>query len=116
MENGETSVQGGLRETREEANAHILSPSLFCMFSIPHISQVYIMYRGEMKDGLATPGIESLEVKLFSEAEIPWDEIAFPVIKKTLQLYFNDKNKQQFAIHNGEMIKDQQGNFSTTLY
>jgi len=116
MENGETSVQGGLRETHEEANADILSPSLFCMFSIPHISQVYIMYRGEMKDGLASPGIESLEVKLFSESEIPWHEIAFPVIHKTLELYFEDKKQQQFSIHNGEMCKDEQGHFNSTLY
>lgn len=116
MENGETSMQGGMRETQEEANAEILSPSLFCMFSIPHISQVYIMYRGQMKDGRASPGIESLEVALFDEAEIPWDEIAFPVITQTLQLYFADKHRGQFQIHNGEMIRDEAGHFRTNLY
>lgn len=116
MENGETSLEGGIRETREEANADIIKPSLFCMFSIPHISQVYIMYRGEIKEGSASPGIESLEVAMFDEPDIPWNEIAFPVIEKTLRLYFADKHRGQFQIHNGEITKDENGRFRTSLY
>jgi len=39
---------------------------------------------------------ESSEVNLFSQKEIPWGEIAFRVIDKTLQIYFNDKQSGKF--------------------
>ena len=46
--------------------------------------------------------------KLFDEADIPWDEIAFPVITESLKLYFSDREKGQFQIHTGAMIKQTQ--------
>jgi hypothetical protein len=39
---------------------------------------------------------KSSEVNLFSRKEIPWGEIAFRVIDKTLQIYFNDKQSGKF--------------------
>ena len=81
MENGETVEQGARRETHEEARAELQELSLYTMLSIPHISQVYIMFRGQlMAEDAFSPGDESLETTLFAEHEIPWDEIAFPVI------------------------------------
>lgn len=105
MENLETTVEGACREAKEEANADIVDTQLFCMFSIPHISQVYMMYRGQLKNGFASAGTESLEVGLFSEQDIPWDKIAFPVISETLKIYFSDMKQGQFNVHNGEIIK-----------
>lgn len=116
MENEETTLQAALRETDEEANAKIHNGQLFCTLSIPHISQVYIMYRGDLIDGFAEPGVESLETQLFSEDEIPWDTLAFPVITETLKLYFSDKKNQQFNIYNGEMHRDEQQNMITKIY
>ncbi|HEX5637563.1 MAG TPA: NUDIX hydrolase, partial [Gammaproteobacteria bacterium] len=55
MENRETTLQGAMREAMEEANARVINTSLFCTFSIPHISQVYMMYRGELLQGYASP-------------------------------------------------------------
>ena len=37
--------------------------------------------------------------KLFTEAEIPWDEIAFRTVKETLEHYFADCKAGAFAIH-----------------
>ena len=116
MENQETTLQAALRETDEEANAKINNCQLFCTLSIPHISQVYIMYRGELINGSAAPGIESLETHLFSEDEIPWDTLAFPVITETLKLYFADKQNQHFNIYNGEMYRDENQNMMTKIY
>ena len=116
MENDETTCQGAARESFEEAHAEMENMSLYCMFSIPHISQVYMMYRGSLKNGIASPGLESLEVQLFDENEIPWDELAFPVIKETLQLYFEDKKQGTYRVHNGEIIREDENNLRVTIY
>ncbi len=105
MENLETAPQGAAREAIEEANASVINLSLFCTFSIPHISQVYMMFRGELKDGQASAGDESLEVDLFSEENIPWNELAFPVIQETLLLYFKDKKAGKFEVHSGDIVR-----------
>lgn len=101
MENGETTIEAAERETYEEALAKLTDVQLYAMYNLPHISQVYIMYRGRLVDGLAAPGSESLEVQLFTENEIPWDELAFPVIKKTLEAYFADRSKGLFPVREG---------------
>lgn len=90
MENGESTEQAALRETREEAGASIELGGLYGLFSIPHISQVYMLFRGTLVDGAFCAGTESLECQLFNEDEIPWDELAFEVIRETLLRYFRD--------------------------
>jgi hypothetical protein len=44
-------------------------------------------------------GEESLDVKLFSLAEIPWGEIAFPVVKEALRRYADDVTRGEFQVH-----------------
>lgn len=105
MENEETNMQGAARETAEEANAKIDNMQLFCVFSIAHINQVYIMYRGDLVGGTASPGVESLDVALLKENEIPWQDIAFQVISETLKLYYQDKKQGSFKIHYGDIFK-----------
>lgn len=105
MENGETTAQGAARESQEEANATLSNMSLFCMFSIPHISQVYVIYRAQLVDGHAHPGAESLETTLFDESTIPWHQMAFPVMTETLKLYYADRKSGQFTVHNGEIVR-----------
>ncbi len=87
MENNETVAEAAARESIEEANARAKSLSLFGIFSMPYISQVYMMFHGVL-DSDISPGPESLEVGLFTEAQIPWQELAFPVVTHSLQLYF----------------------------
>lgn len=99
MENNETVAEGAMRETFEEANARSKDIKLFFMCDLRHISQVYMIYYGTLIDGQFSPGIESSDVKLFSESQIPWDEIAFTVIERTLKLYFKDKKKGNYSIH-----------------
>jgi len=106
MENGETTLQAAARESFEEANANIHDMTLYCTYSIPHISQVYVMYRGTLVDGFSAAGEESLETKLYAEHDIPWDHIAFPVISETLKLYFADKHDNTFKTRDGEIYRD----------
>lgn len=103
MENRETTLQAAMRETREEANADVEIDELYALFNIPHISQVYLIFRARLLNLQFSPGTESLEVQLFSEEEIPWDELAFPVMTETLQRYFSDRQKQQFQLQVGDI-------------
>jgi ADP-ribose pyrophosphatase YjhB (NUDIX family) len=116
MENSETNIEGAARETAEEANARLENMRLFCVFSIAHINQVYTMYRGDLVDGVASPGAESLEVALYAEEEIPWQEIAFQVISETLRLYYQDKKSGEFKTHYGDIIKQQDNTFIVNYY
>ena len=87
MENNETVAEAAARESMEEANARADALTLFGIFSMPYISQVYMMFHGELVSDIS-PGPESLEVGLFTRAQIPWDQLAFPVITHSLELYF----------------------------
>jgi len=116
MENEETNLQGAARETAEEANAKVDNMTLFCVFSIAHINQVYTLYRGDLVEGLANPGIESLEVALMTENEIPWQNMAFQVITETLKVYYQDKKKGEFVTHYGDIIKQSNDSFVVNYF
>ena len=45
------------------------------------------------------PGFETIEARLFTEAEVPWDEIAFRTVKETLEAYFADRKAGAFGLH-----------------
>ena len=51
---------------------------LYTMISLPQISQVYMMFRARLLDLDFGPGPESLEVRLFDEDEIPWEDARVP--------------------------------------
>ena len=91
LENGETLTAGAVRETLEEANAHFAIGSLYTIISLPHISQVYMMFRAKLVDRRFGPGAESLDVQLFDEDSIPWEHLAFRTIGRTLRNYFLDR-------------------------
>lgn len=81
-------MEGAAREAVEEANAYSDDLSLFGIFNLPRISQVYILFRGTLKDGSASVGEESLEVGLFKQSDIPWDDLAFPIVSAGLTRHF----------------------------
>ena len=95
MENEETTSQAAVRETEEEAGAHIEIGDLFTLLNVAQVHQVHLFYLARMTDLDFEAGIESLEVQLFAESEIPWDELAFPTIRKTLELFFADRQRMR---------------------
>ena len=103
MENGETTAEAAARETQEEANARIVIGDLYSMYSLPYINQVHLLFRARLLDLDFGPGQESLEVKLFSEADIPWDEIAFRPVRFSLEHYFSERKSGKFRFHIGEL-------------
>lgn len=105
MENGESTTEAAARETLEEANAVVENLVLYALYNLTHISQVYLMFRGQLRDGYARAGYESLEVKLFSEDKIPWQELAFPVMNQTLRQYFEERRKGTYGIHMGDIVR-----------
>ena len=112
MELDETSYEAAVRETIEEANARVEILNLYTVFNLPHVNQVYMMFRSRLLDLEFSPGSESLEVNLFSEEEIPWDDLAFTTIRQTLKFYFHDRrNGGVFHLHTGDILK-QEGKYS----
>jgi len=101
MENGETTLHGAIRETLEEANARVEIGPLYALYNIPHINQVYILFRGRLLDLDVSPGAETLEVRLFAENEIPWDGIAFASVRNTLTHYYQDRRNGEYQFHLG---------------
>jgi ADP-ribose pyrophosphatase YjhB (NUDIX family) len=103
MENAETLKVGALRETMEEtmSEASVVMP--YTMFSLPHINQVHLFYLADLLDDNFGPTSESMEVKLFSEDEIPWDEIAFPTVERTLKLYLEDVKTGDFIFRDEDI-------------
>jgi ADP-ribose pyrophosphatase YjhB (NUDIX family) len=110
MENDETTDDAARRETQEEAGARVDLHELFSLLNVPHVHQVHLFYRATLLDLDYAAGIESLEVDLFTEAEIPWDEIAFPTVEITLRAFFADikKIRQEdghFSLHTQAIFK-----------
>ena len=99
MENGESTTQAALRETYEEACARVSIEGLFALINIPHISQVHLFYRARLLDTNFGAGEESLETQLFSEDEIPWNELAFSSVDQCLKAYFGDRRTGRFEFH-----------------
>ena len=99
MELNETLAEGAARETVEEAGAQFEMEGLFSILSVARVGQVHMFYTARLLSDTFAPGFETIEARLFTEAEIPWDEIAFRTVKETLAHYFADRRTGQFSIH-----------------
>ncbi|ORE85284.1 NUDIX hydrolase [Oceanococcus atlanticus] len=103
LEIGETVAQGAARETMEEARARVEVRQLFSFINVTYIGQIYTLYLAELLDLDFGPGPESLEVELMSEDQIPWDNLAFPTVKLSLQDYFSDRKTGQYRLHTHDL-------------
>ncbi len=99
MELNETTAEGAARETDEEAGAQFEMQGLFSLLNVARVGQVHLFYRARLLSDQFNPGTETMEAKLFTEAEIPWDEIAFRTVKETLEHYFADRRAGSYDIH-----------------
>lgn len=99
MELGETTSDGALRETAEEAGASIELQSLFTLMNVVRVNQVHFYYRARLTSLAFNPGHETQEVQLFTETTIPWEELAFTTVKTTLRKYFADLRAGHFSFH-----------------
>ena len=99
MELGETIAEGAARETDEEAGAHFELQELFTVLNVVRVGQVHMYYRARLLDTVFAPGPETIEAQLFTEEQIPWDELAFRTVRETLKYYFADCRAGRFEVH-----------------
>ena len=99
MELGETLAEGALRETVEEAGARIELEGLYSVLNVVRVGQVHLFYRARLLDTDFAPGPETIEARLFREAEVPWEQLAFRTVRETLLRYFDDRRRGEFGMH-----------------
>lgn len=103
MELGESTAEGAMRETDEEAGARIDLEALFTVLNVVRAGQVHFFYLARLHDTRFAPGPETIEAQLFRENEIPWDEIAFRTVRQTLEHFFEDRRRGHFGVHAGDI-------------
>ncbi|EMN48363.1 NUDIX domain protein [Leptospira interrogans str. L1207] len=106
LENRETVEEGAIRETKEEANAEINILGLQSVYSIPHISQIYMFFLANLVNGKFSVSSESEEIKLFSIEEIPWEELAFTSVSFALRKYVDSSIKNSLHLGNARDRKN----------
>ena len=82
------------------SHASVIEPKLYALYDIPYINQVYVFYRAQLANLDFGPSAESTEVALFDEQDIPWNQLAFPVVTAVLKRYLDDRKKDHFEVFN----------------
>ncbi len=104
MELNETTAEGAARETIEEAGAQFEMQALFSVISVPRVGQVHLFYLAKLLSDQFDPGFETMEARLFNEADIPWEDLAFRTTKVTLQRFFAERHQGQFSVHQLDIV------------
>lgn len=103
LELGESVSAGALRETEEEAGAHIELQGLFTVLDVVRAGQLHLFWRARMLDTHLAPGPETIEARLFREDEVPWEQMAFRTVRQTLEHFFADRRAGHFGLHTGQI-------------
>lgn len=103
LELGETTAEGAVRETVEESGALIELGALFTLLNVVRVGQVHLFYLATMRSAALDPGPESLQARLFTEDEVPWDQIAFRTVRETLRHFFADRREGRFQLHTADV-------------
>lgn len=109
LELGESAMAGAVRETHEEAGARVRVVAPYAHLDVPHIGQIYLIYRATFVEPTFAAGPESLDVRLVPPDEIPWSEIAFPVVRYSLEFLVDDLRRGSFRTHHGVVVRDERG-------
>jgi len=99
MELNETVAEGAARETVEEAGAQFEMGNFFSLVNVTRVGQVHLFYRATLLSNQFAPGVETLEARLFYEADIPWEQMAFRTVSETLKRFFADRRQGHYATH-----------------
>jgi ADP-ribose pyrophosphatase YjhB (NUDIX family) len=103
MENGETMQEAAARECQEEALAEVEVGSLLAVVNVTRANQVHVMFRAKLREPKFAAGLESLEVALYEEAQVPWTELAFASGEYALRQYFADRRAGREGHHFTEL-------------
>ena len=103
MKLGETTSEGAARETVEEAGSQFEMLGLFSLMNVVRVGQVHLFCRARLLSTEFDPSHETMEARLFTEADLPCDDIAFKTVKHTLEAYFDDRRKGAYCLHVQDM-------------
>lgn len=105
----ESSMEGAVRETLEEAGAAIEILHPYAHYDIVAIGQAYLFFRAQLKPPyhFAAQAPESIDAKLFPVDEIPFDELAFSSVSLALTSYVEEKQNGNFKFHHGKVVRHQ---------
>jgi len=98
LENGETLYDAAVREVREEAEAELTSLNLFCIYEMPQLGHVVVIFFGRLSKEHIRAGLESSEVHLFHPRDLPWTRLAFPTDKEAIEAFLHDRDGQEFTV------------------
>ncbi len=84
---GERVEEAAIRETWEEVNLQVEVTRLLNVYSYPGYSVIVVVYLARVIGGQLQAMDETLEVRTFAPAEVPWEELAFPSTRDALTEY-----------------------------
>ena len=87
LDRGERVEEAAIRETWEEVNLKVEVTRLLNVYSYPGYPVVVIVYLAKVVGGQLQARDETLEVRTFAAAEVPWDDLAFPSTRDALTEY-----------------------------
>jgi len=96
LELSETTSDGALRETREEAGVEVELGSLYTVIDVPNVDQIHVYFLAKAKNGDLNPGPESLDAKYYALDEIPWENLSFRSVSTSLKHYLHDAERGKF--------------------
>ena len=90
VDRGETVEEAAVREAREEVNADVELRELVGVYSYSGVPVVVIVFAATLLNDELQAADECLEIRFFTEEEIPWDKLAFSSIHDALKDYLGD--------------------------
>lgn len=107
MECGENPEQSAARELLEETGARIDSArlELFLVGSLPEISEVYLVYRGELLAPYFEVTEEALSVGLFDrDNHPPWEESAYPDVTEFIERFYEEHENGSYSVYSARYV------------
>lgn len=94
VDQGEEVEAAALRETEEECGLKTRIKNLLGVYSYDGRLVVVVVYVAERLSGDLIIGDETQEVRLYSQEEIPWNDLAFRSTVDALKDYYNMKGER----------------------
>ncbi|MEJ2672785.1 MAG: NUDIX hydrolase [Deltaproteobacteria bacterium] len=94
---GESLEEAVIREVREETRLLIRVDRVLNAYSYPGSQKVVLSFVTEYLLGELAPGDETLEARVFTPEEIPWDRLGFQTTHRALRVYLCTFSSKVYA-------------------